>query len=115
MATKDVVEEERLKNKEARYDYPEEEEAESLRSENSTDVVVARETPTLLQAHPGREGAKCAMDIRPFCEEEDAKELQPLESRKDAKCAMDLRPFKEEDNIEEERMEAGWGNDLYDL
>ena len=101
VATKDVVEEERLKNKEARYDYPEEE--ESPKTDNSTDVDVAREHPTLLQAHPGREGAKCAMDLRPFHAEEDTGELQPSKSHKDAKCAMELRPFIDED---EECMEV---------
>ena len=95
VATKDVVEEEKLNIKRSHYFYPEEE-AESTRSDVTVDAGGAVERPVLPKASPVREDVRCAMDLRPFHDEE---------VREDIRCALDLRPFHDEEEKEDNHPE----------
>ena len=68
VATKDTVEEERLKIKQSHYDYPEEEgdpkQEELDENEEPEESTGATGHPTLLETPPIKEDAKCGLDLR---------------------------------------------------
>jgi len=103
------MEEERLKIKQSRYDYPEEDDLvkkESDEKEEPENSTSATGYPTLLAVPPMEEGTKCAIDVRPFADEEDMTPSPAPEAEEGARCGIDLRPFDDSEKFEEESMAA---------
>jgi len=110
VVTKDTVEEERLNIKRSHYDYPDEEgdpeQKEVDEKEGPEESTDATGRPTVLEEPPVLEDAKCGMDLRPFCDDEDSVVPSTPDVLKGKRCVIDMNPFDDRVDFDEELQEG---------